>query len=104
MSNKFGISALTQLEIATDVVFIPPEPPICAVPPRMVAFAAPQAMALDSVEIFTCCEVGPYGFDVIGLEDPDALITWLRDSDYGVTADMVPLPIVYVQEELYSLL
>jgi hypothetical protein len=75
------MAAFTQLEIATDVVFIPPELPSCIVIPPMAMPAAPMAMALDSVEIFASGEVGPYGFDVIGSEDPDALITWLRDND-----------------------
>lgn len=50
------------------------------------------------VEIFASGEVGPYGFDVIGSEDPEALIHWLRDNDYLVTEAMEPLIMVYVDE------
>ena len=50
------------------------------------------------VEIFAAGEVGPYGFHVVGSEDPLAMITWLRENDYRVTEDMEPLIDVYVQE------
>lgn len=42
--------------------------------------------------------VGPYDYVVLGSEDPDELITWLRDNNYRVTEDMEPLIDVYVQE------
>ena len=55
---------------------------------------APQA----SVAVFASGEVGPYGFDVVGSEDSDALVTWLRENSYRVTEAMEPLIDLYVEE------
>ena len=91
-----AMAAFRELEVATDPVFIPPPIPECVVvPPMAVAAAAPVP---GSVEVFASGEVGPYGFDVIGSEDPEALVTWLRDNDYRVTEEMEPLINVYVDE------
>lgn len=99
-----AMAAFSQLEIATDVVFIPPERPDCAVLPRMdIPMPAAAAPSSGGVVIHASGEVGPYGFDVIGSEDPDALITWLRDNNYRVTDDMVPLMNLYVEEEFVFL-
>ena len=49
--------------------------------------------------VFASGEVGPYGFDVVGSEDPDALVTWLRENSYLVTEAMEPLIDLYVEEE-----
>jgi len=90
-------SAFLELELATNPVFIPPELPQCA----MVEFedAMPMAeSAAGGVEIFASGEVGPFGFDVIGSEDPTALIRWLRDNNYRVEEPMEPLINVYVEE------
>ena len=92
-----AMAAFQELEVATDPVFIRPPTPDCAVPPPMALAAAPAA-ASGAVEVFASGEVGPYGFDVIGSEDPDALVTWLRDNDYRVTEEMEPLINVYVDE------
>ncbi len=89
------MAAFAELEIATDPVFIPPPLPQCVPVPTVVLEAA---VAADSVEVFASGEVGPYGFDVIGSEDPDALIIWLRDNNYRVTEEMEPLISVYVDE------
>ena len=56
--------------------------------------SVPEAMQV----IFSGGEVGPYGFDVIGSDDPNALINWLREHNYQVTSDMEPLINVYVDE------
>lgn len=92
-----AMAAFTELEVATDPVFIPPPMPECATDQlRAMPFAA---VAEDgSVQTFASGEVGPYGFDVIGSEDPNALINWLREHNYQVTGDMEPLIDVYVQE------
>lgn len=90
-----AMAAFAELEIATDPVFIPPPLPQCVPVPTVVLEAA---VAADSVEVFASGEVGPYGFDVIGSEDPDALIIWLRDNNYRVTEEMEPLISVYVDE------
>ena len=94
-----AMAAFTELEVATDPVFIAPDLPECvrrAPPPPMAA--APAA-----VTVFASGEVGPYGFDVVESEDPDALVTWLRENGYRVTAAMEPLIDVYVDEQFVFL-
>ena len=91
-----AMAAFTELEVATDPVFIPPPMPQCAIQQRNFAAVLESA---SSVNIFASGEVGPYGFDVIGSEDPGELINWLRDHDYRVTEDMEPLINVYVEED-----
>lgn len=91
-----AMGAFTELEVVTDPVFIPPETPECV---RQIHLEAWLSASEDSrVQIFASGEVGPYGFDAIGSEDPQALINWLREHDYRVTEDMEPLINVYVEE------
>ena len=89
-----AMAAFRELEAATDPVFIPPPLPEC------VTNVIPEAMmvAFDAVEVFASGEVGPYGFDVVGSEDPDALVIWLRENNYRVTEAMEPLIDLYVEE------
>ena len=96
-----AMDAFRELEVATDPVFIPPPIPECVslVQPthtRLLQLAA-------SVEVFASGEVGPYGFDVVGSDDPDALVVWLRDNGYRVTADMEPIINLYVEEQFVFL-
>ncbi|MCP4363361.1 MAG: DUF2330 domain-containing protein, partial [Chloroflexi bacterium] len=95
-------AAFTELELATNPVFIPPPTPDCA---QVVAMemAAEEASENSGVEIYAEGEVGPYGFVVIGSADPDELITWLRDNGYRVTPEMEPLIDVYVEEQFVFL-
>ena len=96
------MAAFQELEVLTDPVFIRPPLPSCV--PQVRAFAAaPAAPAPAAVEVFASGEVGPYGFDVIGSDDPDALISWLRDHNYRVTKDMEPLIDIYVEEQFVFL-
>ena len=95
-----AMAAFSELEIATDPVFIPPPLPECVINLPMVAAAMAEA---SSVEVFASGEVGPYGFDVVGSDDPDALVTWLRENSYRVTEAMEPLIDVYVEEEFVFL-
>lgn len=90
-----AVTAFTELELATNPVFIPPPTPECA---QVVMSASEEEMSESGVEIFAEGEVGPYGFVVIGSENPDELITWLRENGYRVTEAMEPLIDVYVQE------
>ena len=95
-----AMAAFSELEVATDPVFIPPELPDC------VTLQTPQpvfALSADSVKVFASGEVGPYGFDVIGSEDPDALVEWLRENQYQVTESMEPLINIYVEEQFVFL-
>lgn len=93
-----AMAAFRELEVATDLVIMAPPRPSCVPPPPVMAMAAPEA-----VTVFASGEVGPYGFDVVGSEDPDALVTWLRGNSYRVTAEMEPLIDLYVDEEFVFL-
>ena len=94
-----AMDAFRELEAATDPVFTPPPVPECA----LVQIPMPAASAAASVEVFASGEVGPYGFDVVGSDDPDALVVWLRDNGYRVTADMEPIIDRYVEEQFVFL-
>ena len=94
-----AMAAFTELDVATAPVFIPPPLPRCA-EMQMRSLALPMGAVAESSDVVTFAtgEVGPYAFDVVGSEDPRALIDWLRDHDYQVTEAMEPLIDVYVQE------
>jgi hypothetical protein len=97
-----GMTAFTELERMTNVRFIPPPiPPDCIVY-EFEEEGVPESAA-GGVEIFASGEVGPFGFDVIGSEDPAALIVWLRDNNYRVEEQMEPLINVYVEENFVFL-
>jgi hypothetical protein len=99
-----AMTAFTELEIQTNPIFIPPPLPECAmVVMEDMAMAEAAPAEEEGVEVFASGEVGPYGFDVIGSEDPDALIIWLRDNEYRVTEEMEPLINVYVEEQFVFL-
>ena len=93
-----AMAAFTELEAATDPVFLLPPPPDCPLPTAAAMVAMAEAGVAGAVEVFASGEVGPYGFDVVGSEDPDELIAWLRENNYRVTAEMEPLIDVYVVE------
>lgn len=98
-----AMAAFTELETVTNPVFIPPIFPECA---NVVFEAEADDMAAPSaggVEVFATGEVGPFGFDVIGSEDPAALITWLRTNSYTVEEQMEPLINLYVEEKFVFL-
>ena len=95
-----AMAAFRELEVATDPVFIPPPLPECA---DFVVQAAMAPISKSAVEVFASGEVGPYGFDVVGSEDPDELVSWLRDNGYRVTEPMEPLIDLYVEEQFVFL-
>ena len=95
-----AMAAFTELEVATDPVFIPPDLPECVL---RESIEVEKVVANSAVEVFASGEVGPYGFDVVGSEDPDALVTWLRENSYRVTAPMEPLINLYVDEKFVFL-
>lgn len=97
-----GQAVFDELHQLTDVQLVPPELPRCAQEVLGQDVAADAAEPADDggVEIFASGEVGPFGFDVIGSADPNALIDWLRDSNYRVTPDMEPLINIYVEQEM----
>ncbi len=93
-----AVNAFFELETQTNPVYIPPPLPECA---QIVFESVDTAASAEDdrgVVIYASGEVGPYGFDVIGSEDPLALIRWLRQNGYRVTEEMEPLIDVYVEE------
>ena len=91
-----GQEVFRELHRLTDVQIIAPPVPECA----EIVMEALSAQAEDGgVEIFASGEVGPFGFDVIGSQDPNALIDWLVENNYRVDQAMEPLIDVYVQVE-----
>ena len=91
-----GQEVFRELHLLTDVQIIAPPVPDCA---EVVMEALSAQVEDGGVEIFASGEVGPFGFDVIGSEDPAALIDWLVDNNYRVDPPMEPLIDVYVEEE-----
>ncbi len=91
-----------ELDAMTAPVFIPPPIPECAYEGRLL-MAVPQAASGGDVTVFSSGEVGPYGYDVVGSEDPDALIAWLRENGYRIEESMFPLVHVYVEENMLFL-
>ncbi len=89
-----AMAAFRELEIATVPVFrLPPEPE-CVRSRLMMTTTS----SFSSVDVVASGEVGPYGFDVVHSDDPDALVGWLREYNYRVTAEMEPLIDLYVDD------
>lgn len=95
-----GQLVFDELHAMTDVQLIAPNLPECAQDALTVAEVADAAADDGGVDIFASGEVGPFGFDVIGSDDPNALIDWLRDTNYRVTPEMEPLIDIYVEREM----
>lgn len=93
-----GDQIFTDLHNLTDVQFINPPLPECA-QTVVRSMAMEDSAESAEVEVFASGEVGPFGFDVIGSTDPDALTTWLRDNNYRVDPSMEPLINVYVEDQ-----
>ena len=92
-----------ELHQMTDVQLIAPDAPICGSVSEnfsQVDSSGPVADFSGEVQVFSRGEVGPFGFDVIGSANPNALIDWLRDNNYQVTPEMEPLINIYVDQEM----
>lgn len=48
-------------------------------------------------------QVGPYDFAIVGSDEPNELVTWLRENQYQVTPEMEPIIAHYVNEGMYFL-
>lgn len=100
-SPEGASDAFLELELQTNPRFIRPDRPLCA---QTIGLMSPaQESASDDVSVFASGTAGPFSFDVIGSEDPAALITWLRDNEYRVEEPMEPLINVYVEEQFVFL-
>ncbi|MBK9051876.1 MAG: DUF2330 domain-containing protein [Chloroflexi bacterium] len=98
-----SMAAFTELETLTNPVFIPPIFPDCARVAMEGVIQVTRVVEVVEVQVFASGEVGPFSFDVIGSEDPAALITWLRTNNYTVQEQMEPLINVYVEEKFVFL-
>jgi hypothetical protein len=98
------ITTFDELSTLTSPVFIPPQMPGCAaVPMSAMADSAGGPVAEGSVEVLAQGTAGPYAYEVVTSDDPDALVVWLQDNNYRVTEDMVPLIQVYNSEGMVFL-
>ena len=93
-----AMAAFTELEVPTDPAFIPPPMPQCAMQAMRDMPSSLSAAAESAVKIFASGEVRLNESDVIGSQDPEALISWLHEQNYWVTMDMEPLINVHVEE------
>lgn len=94
------MATFDELDTLTQPVILSPAVPGCAMPPvvAMAESAVDDVAEEDGVEVLASGTAGPYGFDVVDSDDPDALIIWLRENDYQVTQEMEPLIAVYNEE------
>jgi len=101
------IDTFNELDTLTAPIFIPPLMPECVAPPDVMAGARAVEEAeldmADDVTVLSTGTAGPYGFDVITSENPDALIEWLNDNRYRVMPEMEPLIRAYNEENMVFL-
>lgn len=103
------MDSFTEIQTATDPVFMLPPVPDCMFDDTMLmapaAGAVEEAVAEQDVTVFASGEAGPYAFDVVGTEtgNANALIDWLNENNYRITPEMEPLVHVYVQENMVFL-
>lgn len=98
------IESFTELQVATDPVFMLPPMPDCMFE-RMPVMSEAAAPAAGDVTVYSSGEAGPYAYDVVGTEtgDANALIDWLNENSYRITPEMEPLVQVYVEEGMVFL-
>lgn len=102
------MNSFSELQVATDPVFMLPPVPDCMFDNRQFA-AVPMAGAVQEsasdVTVFASGEAGPYAYDVVGTEtgNTSALIDWLNENSYRITPEMEPLVFVYVEEGMVFL-
>jgi hypothetical protein len=95
------IATFDEMSNLTQPVFVPPPMPECAqVVMPMAASAADSSVAVQEgqVQVLAQGTAGPYAYEVVTSDDPDALVVWLRENNYRVTPDMEPLIHVYNAE------
>jgi hypothetical protein len=103
------MASFSELQAATDPVFMLPPVPDCMFDDRTMLMAPAAESAMGEMEqdvtVFASGEAGPYAYDVVGTEtgDVNALINWLNENNYRITPEMEPLVQVYVEEEMIFL-
>jgi hypothetical protein len=63
----------------------------------------PAPAPTSGVTVFDLGSVGPFNYAVVGSEDPQALVNWLKENKYQITPPMEPLVEVYVKEKMVFL-
>jgi hypothetical protein len=96
------MTTFDELQRLTDPIIISPQIPACA-PIAVPAMAMEDSAAGGGVQVHASGLAGPFVFDVVSSEDPEALIVWLEDNDYRITDEMKPLIAVYTEEGLFFL-
>jgi hypothetical protein len=99
------IASFDELQQLTDPIIVSPPMPACApvAVPAMAMADSAGAEPEGTVEVLASGTAGPFVFDVITSDDPQALITWLNDNNYRITEAMHPLIAVYTEEEMLFL-
>jgi hypothetical protein len=97
------MASFDELSRLTAPVFIAPQRPNCLDQRLQRQFQdipmAAMAAEEGAVEVLAQGTAGPYGFEVVRSDDPDALIRWLREHRYRITPPMEPLVHAYTAEE-----
>jgi hypothetical protein len=98
------MATFNELQRLTDPIIISPQIPDCA-PIAVPAMAMEDSATAGGgdVQVLASGTAGPFAFDVVTSEDPEALIVWLEDNDYRITDEMKPLIAVYTEEGLFFL-
>lgn len=99
------VGLFQELDTLTAPVFIAPSmPQSCfSSADRRSANTGDGFSTVSTVTVYATGTTGPFAYDVIGSEDPQALIQWLKDNGYRIDPPMEPLVQVYVQEKMLFL-
>ena len=96
------IDSFDELSSLTRPVFVPPREPLCArvreLDRDFESLRFSSVAAESVVEVLAQGTAGPYGFEVVRSDDPDALIDWLNEHRYRITPPMEPLVHAYTAE------
>ena len=97
------MATFDEIQRLTDPIIISPQIPECAPIPVPAMAVADSAAAGGEVQVLASGTAGPFAFDVVTSEDPEALVVWLVDNDYRITDAMKPLIAVYTDEGMFFL-
>ena len=68
---------------------------------RSCVFSTPKSLPRLNVEVISEDQVGPFDTAIITSDDPEAVITWLRDNDYDVSGLGASLIAPYVEDGFF---
>jgi len=98
------IDLFDELDRLTQPIIMAPPIPDCVFRNQNLMFesdmvmSAPMSDMAGSVQVLASGTAGPYAYDVVDSPDPQALVIWLRENNYQVTEEMIPLIEVYNAE------